>query len=148
MIIKVTPTVTVGAYDANDCVGGILTITGAIRIAGAGAILQSIVLTDMAAQKKEMQVFIFNANPAAGTYTNNGALDIHDTDMGYCIGAIKIAATDYLEAADNAVATVTNIGLICEPASGTTLYAVVKTPDTPTYAAATDLSFKFGFLRD
>lgn len=147
-IIKVSPTVTAGAYTANDCVGGKITLAGAARVAGACTWLQSFTLIDQAAQAAEMVVYLFDADPAAGTYTNDDELDIHDTDMDLCVGAFRVLGGNYMAAKDNTVATVTNIGLRCRPSAGTTLYALIKTTGTPTYAAATDVQLIFGFVRD
>ena len=148
MIIKHSPTVTAGAYTADDCVGSDHELAGASRIAGACTLLQNFTIIDMAAQDAEMVVYIFDAEPAAGTYTNDAELDIHDTDMDKAVGCFSVLAGDYLAAKDNSIATVRNIGLLCRPASGTSLWAVIKTTGTPTFATANDVQFIYSFLRD
>lgn len=145
--VDVTPTITAGAYSANDVVGGIQTLTSAARTSGKETVLLSLVITDKAMQDAAFSIFFFNANPGTGTYTDNAALDIDDTDLGLCIGALQVAS-DYIDAADNSVATLANIGLGLTPSGSANLFVVVKTTSTPTYASTSDLVFKYFFQRD
>ena len=147
-LIAITPTVTAGAYHANDVVGGIQTLTSALRVSGGTAILQNVTVRDLAAQNAVLQIFFFNANPGTGTYTDNAALDLDDTDSGLFIGKVTINAADYISLADNSVATITNCGLALKATTGTSLYAIIRTTGTPTYASTSDLKITFGLLRD
>lgn len=144
----VTPTITAGAYVANDIVGAIQTITDAARTSGKETILQSIVIKDLAKQDVEMVLWFFDRNPVNGTYTDNIPLDIHDTDFGFLVGKVKITADDYDDAADNSAATKCNIGLMMTPSGGANLYCVMQTTEAPTYAGTSDLTILYGFLRD
>ena len=146
--VSVTPTITAGAYTAGDVVGAIQTIANATRVSAEPTVLQSIVITDLAALTQAFTIWFFNANPSNGTYTDNIALDIHDTDLAMCVGFVKVTSADYASAADNSVATVRNIGLPLMPAA-TSLFAIAQCTGTgPTYASTSDLTFKYSFLRD
>ena len=143
-----TPTVTAGGYTALDIVGGVQALANTHRVSGEAVVLQSVVLTDLAKQDQALTLFFFNANPSNGTYTDNIALDIHDTDMAMCIGHVKILAADYADAADNSLATVANIGLQLRSAA-TGLWVIAQCTGTaPTYAATGDLTFKYEFQPD
>ena len=147
-VVSVMPTITAGAYTALDIVGAIQTIANATRVSGEPTILQSITVTDLGKQSVELTIFFFNATPAAGTYTDNIALDIHDTDMALCIGKVKVLAADYSSAAASSVATVANIGLPLMPAA-TSLFAIAQASSAaPTYASVSDLTLRYAFLRD
>ena len=147
-VVSVTPTVTAGGYTALDIVGAIQTIAAATRVSGEPTILQSITVTDLNKQNVELTIFFFNANPATGTYTDNIALTIHDTDMALCIGKVKVLAADYSPAAASSVATVANIGLPLMPAA-TSLFAIAQASSSaPTYASTGDLTLRYSFLRD
>jgi len=147
-VVSVTPTITAGAYTALDIVGAIQTIAAATRVSGEPTILQSITVTDLGKQSVELTIFFFNANPATGTYTDNIALTIHDTDMALCIGKVKVLAADYSPAAASSVATVANIGLPLMPAA-TSLFAIAQASSSaPTYASTGDLTLRYSFLRD
>ena len=43
--ISQTPTVTAGAYAANDAVGGLLTFAKAARVAGRGGVIKGLKIT-------------------------------------------------------------------------------------------------------
>jgi len=155
ILVSITPIVTAGAYHANDIVGGtgagaglgINTLANAVRVSGGTGIIQSLVISDLAAQNAILEVYLFSANPAAGTYTDNGVLDIHDTDALLCIGRIDVAAADYKSLADNSIACVRSIGLPIKVA-GTSLFVIIRTTGTPTYVGTSDLKLTFGILRD
>jgi hypothetical protein len=143
-----TPTITAGAYTALDVVGGVQALANTHRVSGEAVVLQSVVIRDQAAQDNAMTLFFFNANPSNGTYTDNGALTIHDTDLAMCVGAVKVLAADYTPAAANSVATVANIGLQLRSA-GTGLWVIAQCTGTgPTYAATDDLTFVYEFQPD
>lgn len=148
LVVTVTPAVTAGAYTALDIVGAIQTIANATRVSGEATILQSITVTDLAKQNVDLTIFFFNANPANGTYTDNIALDIHDTDMAMCVGKVKVIASDYSSAALSSVATVSNLALPLTPVA-TSLFAIAQASSTaPTYVSTSDLKFLYGFFRD
>ena len=49
-IISQTPTVTAGAYSANDAVGGLLTFANAARFDKGGGIIKDVIILDDAGQ--------------------------------------------------------------------------------------------------
>lgn len=148
MLITLTPTITAGLYTANDCVGGKLTLAKAIRNAGWVSLLQSFTIIDLGMQNAAMSIYLFTADPATGTYTNDAELDIHDTDIALCIGCFNVLVGDYLSAKDNSIACITNLGILCMATTGTTLYALMKTTGAPTYTSTSDLKLIFGFRRN
>ena len=144
--VSVTPPITAGAYAAEDIVGGVQTLTDAARATGREVVLESITVTDLGKQNAELAIFFFDRDPTNGTYNDNAALDIDDTDMGYCLGVVTVETDDYADAADNSVASRRNIGLGLSP-NAVNLYAIAKTTGTPTYTSTSDLTFKYFFLR-
>lgn len=142
--VTVTPTITAGAYTANDVIGGIQTIAGAAAGNGLVTTLQTLVITDLAMQDADMVIWFFNQNPANGTYTDNIAYDIHDTDLAMCVGWVDVSSSDYKDATDNSMACLRNIGLDMIPVA-TSLFAIAQIKVGDTYAATSDLSFKYIF---
>ena len=143
--VSVTPAITAGAYSALDIVGAIQTITNAARVSGGPVTLQSLTITDLGMQDANLRIFFFNQNPANGTYTDNIPLDIHDTDMGFCVGVFEVLSSDWLDAADNSVATLRNIGLGMVPVGTANLFAVAQTVGVETWASTSDLVFRYHF---
>ena len=145
--VEVTPAITAGAYSINDFIGGLMTIPGALRIAGKQAILQDINLIDAAKQNAPLDIFIFKSTPA-GAYADNAAESITDADALLCIKRLSIGAADYKTFANFSQATLTSLGLTVFATTGTSLYALARVTTAPTYVSVADLKFTFGFLRD
>lgn len=142
--------VTAGAYTAGFAVGGILTLTSAMRKSGGSGVLQSLMMVDHANQKAQMEVLIFDSNPAGGTYADHGAAAIGDADIAKLLHRISIAATDWVSLGGTARAIV-DVNAIAKPvvASGSAnLFMVIITLGTPTFANTTDLEARLGFFRD
>lgn len=138
-----------GIYAAGDNIGGKLTFADAARQPGGTGVIQSLTLIDQDNEKTEKDVFFFDTDPAATTATDNAAQDIADADLLRCIGWVNIPASAYKSAADNAIATVANIGLAFDlPTDATALYAIVVERGTPTYTAASDLQLNLFVLQD
>lgn len=143
---KATPVVSVSpAYSLGDLIGTKLTLAGP----GYG-IVESIILVDQANQKSAIDVVFFQSNPTATTFTDNGALDIDDTDMLRIIGTVSILAANYISLADNAVATIQcNLPYYLNPDGqngAISLYACLVARGTPTYVATTDVQIGVGIV--
>ena len=146
--VTVTPTITAGAYTEDDVIGAIQTLTNAARVSGKPTTLDTLVITDLAMQDADMVLWFFNANPANGTYTDNLAYDIHDTDLAMCVGWVDVASSDYKDATDNSVACVRNIGLKMTPNASRNLFCIAQTKVGDTWATTSDVSFIYGFSPD
>ena len=136
--IVVTPTITAGAYSANDAVGGKLTFTGALGKQNWGAVNIACVITDKGKQDAALALVLFGADftPIA----DNAAFDPSDADLIKIIGYISIST--YLSWVDNSMAIgVATIPMVSGSASGT-IYGQLYTTDTPTYTSASDLQVR------
>ena len=148
-LISISPTVTAGAYHANDNVGGLQTLVGAMRVNAGTGLLQSVTVADKAMQNAQIGIYLFSTSPASGTYTNNVTFTMHDTDLNRCIGWVEVATSDYKSFVDNSVACIRNLSFPIKASAGTkSIYVLLRVTGTPTYAAATDLKLTFGILRD
>lgn len=142
-----TPTLTPGsAYAAGNCVGGIQTVT----VPPSRPILQSLVLSDAAAQASALEFLFFNSAPAGGTYTNKVALALSAADQAKLIGKLTVAAADW--------STVGGFSTLskaagAQPMSGVgtsgTLYVLIAigTGSTPTWTGAGNLVINPGFVQ-
>lgn len=141
----VTPVVGLAIYADGDRLGSTMTVaTGAAD--KESSTLRTISLVDAAAQKSVINVLFFSQSPTIAS-ADNAALDLTDANMAYYIGHVSIAAADYVDSASNAAACVKDInlfGLASSSANGT-IYAVLESGGTPTYAATSDLVFTFTF---
>lgn len=149
---QISPAVTVSTsiYAAGDVVGGKLTLANVVRATGGTAVLQSLFLQDLSNQKPALEILIFNADPAAGTYTDNGAFAVNTTDAAKLIRRIPVATTDWVTLGTMAIADISPGGKVLKAASGTSLYAliIVGGTSTPTFATTSALTVRFGVLQD
>jgi len=145
--VTITPTITAGAYHANDVIGGVQVLAISARTIGSVRHFQSVTVKDGANQKATLDLLFFDANPAASVLADNGAPTIHATDWPHLIGHYRVMPLDYQTFDGKAIA---HIGLPDQylpmrSAHSTQLWLVITTPDAPTYAAVTDLTLTFGF---
>lgn len=142
-VISVTPVLTTDAYSSGDAVGALQTISGLNVATGTVPYLESLVVLDDADQKADLTILFFDSNPTTATVTDNDAFAFGD-NFTEVIGRVDVVADDYITFDSVATAALKDIDLALKPASGTTIYAVVVTTGTPTYAAGS-LTFRYGF---
>lgn len=142
-LITVTPAIAADAFAANDVVGGKLTLAGAVRVAAGKGKITGLKLVDKSKQNANLLVFIFGAD-LAGSYADNSVEAVTAADWLKWIGTIKILSTDYEQMAN---ASLVDLGfeLDIKAAAGTTIYGLIVTTGTPTYAEnALQLTFGVG----
>jgi hypothetical protein len=152
-LIKLTPTVTAGAYAANDTLGGEMTLTAAARASGGGGTLMSIIMNaeDDGAdlwQAGDVEVMIFDSNPA-GTYTDNATLNsssLTDADAFLLLGSFPLNEKSALGNITQLRATNINLPYVCSGSAN--LFAVAINRGARQPEATDSLQFVFGVLRD
>lgn len=143
--VSVRPTITAGAYSANDVVGGRLDFT--IPWKAAGGFVDSVRIVDDANQKAAMTLYLFSRVPTA--IADNAAFAPTVADLQALAGTIAIAATDYVTLNNNAVAIkrLNSDGAISFWCPDGILYGYAVVSGTPTYANAADLQFELRMYR-
>ena len=145
LTISQTPTITAGAYSANDACGGLLTFANAARVSGGKGVIQSVVIIDDDLEDSELDLVLFDRTFTA--MADNAAWSPSDADNQNCIGHITIGAEKYCDGDDNSIATVVNCGLAFT-LSGTSMFGQLVIRDGNTYTATDDLTVKIVILRD
>lgn len=144
--VAVTPTITASsAYAAKNVVGGLITFSSALLTAQSG-IVQSVVLKCKSVQTAGFELYLFTSNPSNTTWTDKSAAAINAADVFSCEGPIPLTVADsnlgtctyYLNPA---------VGLALN-AGTTTLYGVLITTGTPTFASTSDLQIQITLLQD
>lgn len=142
--ISQTPTVTAGAYIANDAVGGLLTFANAGRAIGYGGVVKDMIILDDAGQDAEMELWLFNA-----TFTpmvDNAPWAPSEADLRKLVAIITTANGAYFDAGTPSAAMVEvsqRYDLV-----GTSLFGQLVTRGTPTYVATDDVTVIIGVLQD
>ncbi len=117
------------------------------------AVIQSLVLGDLDGQNGAIDMIVFNDNPSATTFTDNGALDIADADLTKIVHCgIAVTSANYKSYADNSAATLNAIGVPVQNVSTVAgeknkLWVAFVSRDTKTYTNNA-ISAKIGILQD
>jgi hypothetical protein len=140
-----TPTITAGAYGANDAVGGLLTFADAARLEQGGGVVYSLVIVDDAQQDAALELWLFDQpfTPVA----DNAPWDPIEAELESLVGVVSTADGAWFDTASEGVAVVKCAGLRYDLLH-TTLYGQLVTRGTPTYAATDDITVKLGLLLD
>ncbi len=135
-VITVSLTVATNAYTAGDVLAATQEIANCVRVTDGRALLQSLCVIDTDDQGADLDLIFFSANTSLGT--EESAPDIDDTEVLTILGHVSVldADTPYLDLGGSKIATVKNIGLVLEAASGgRSVYVAAITRETPTYAS-------------
>jgi hypothetical protein len=139
--VNVTQTVTAAAYSSGNAVGGLITFANAAPNWGTGWV-ESVIVRDKAGQTSTYELFLFDSNPSTTTVTDKAAVAINTADLAKCIGVVTLPAVKLGAAATMAVATTAvPAGLAFSLGLGvTTMYGILVTRSTPTYASTSDVT--------
>lgn len=158
--VQVAQTVTASsAYASGNAVGGLMTIAGAARVsgslgaAGTGGILQNVAVDSKSAQTAAMEVWIFDANPSGSTCTDKTGFVLATADFDKVIGVAAVPTTaannsGWFSGSTGSVGQANNQAMAYDLSSATSLFGCMVTRGTPTFAATTDISLKYNFLRN
>lgn len=97
--IVVRPAIAVQAtpdYADGDCVGGLVTLTDFVGGPAQGGMITRLQLRSLIALGVQTFLHLFDANPSASTFTDNGALSIHANDRAKLLKTIAIASADWV----------------------------------------------------
>jgi len=144
--IQQTPTVTAGAYSANDAVGGLLTFANAGRVSGRGGVVKNVLLIDDAGQDAVMELWLFDVTFTA--MVDNAAWAPSQADLRnlVCVISTNDSANGWAAAGTPSVCSV-ECSYRYDP-TATSLFGQLVTRGTPTFAATDDVTVQIGLLRD
>lgn len=136
------------AYTAGDNVGGIVTLTNAMRYSGGTGVLQNLLVVDHSNQKPNLDILFFKSTPAA-TFTDNGAFPtLSQADDALVVCRISIAASDWVSVGGSGFTAVTFQPKVVAASGSANLLMALNTSSTPTFVATTDIMVTTGFLQD
>jgi len=138
------PTVTAGAYAADDNVGGLLTFANAARVSGGGGVIKTVTIVDDAEQDSQLELWLFNQTFTQGA--DNAAWTAVEADLENVVAIISTTGGEYFSGNGNSVCTI-ECSLRFD-LDATSLFGRLVTRDTPTYAATDDVTVIVGLLQD
>jgi hypothetical protein len=144
--ITVQPPISIQAYAVGQVIGGVMTLTGALRAAILSGTLMGIQVVEKSTQKAPMDIVIFSQNPTAANFADRTA-PVWTNDYGNIISITNLVAANYSTLSASAGAC---LGNLYKKVTGlnTNLYAVAICNGTPTYASVSHLYFTFFFEQD
>ena len=140
-----TPTVTAGAYLANDNVGGLLTFANAARFSGGGGIIKEIVIVDDASQSAILELWLFNQTFTAGA--DNAVWTPVEAELHTLVTIVSTADGTYYTGGATGTVCVIEVARQFN-LTGTSLFGRLVTRGTPTYAATDDVSVIVKLMQD
>lgn len=140
-------TVTAAAYSAGNVVGSLITCPNAVRAAGLGGLLQSAMVLDKAGQLVSYDLFLFDSAPTSPTDKTTIALSSADLAK-IAMPVVPISGGSLGAASTMAVVGGGGLGYAFRLRSGTTLYGILVTRGTPTYASTSDVTVDLTLLPD
>lgn len=142
-------------YAAGQSIGGLITLTNAMRIANGTGLLQSLFICQYAStlQIQPIKILLLNAIPSSSTFTDNVAASLAAADAAKVIREINIATSDWTTVLANQLATVDlSPGGRCLAAAGGSqdLYMVIIAGGAITYPNTANYGIiaRLGILRD
>ena len=140
VVIEPSVTVSINAYATGDLIGSKLSLTStSLRTQGYG-IIKAITIGDLGKQGGNIDVVFFDGDPSNTTFTDNAALDIHDTDVPNIIDTVSV--TKDFDFNDNSISSKSGLNIPFRIDTGETFYCALVSRGSPDYVAATDLSLK------
>lgn len=136
--VEITPD-----YSTGDLIGGEIEFASAVP-SGEGVIIQSVIITDLAALSADIDVVFFSEEPTGTTFTENAALDIADADLPKIVGVAKVRT--HTAFADNSVSQELNLAIPFYPTGTRSLWAVMVARATMNMVSTTDLTIRVGLL--
>jgi len=148
--ISVTPTVTNGAYTANNAIGGLQTVALFRTAVQPSGVLNVFAVASKGGVTAPIVEYAFTQSPAS-TCTDKAAFVLSSADLPFLVPGFPITLTPAAAAGttQTTASAVVNTAVANADSTPTVnLYVCAVTTGTPTPASTTDLVFTYTLLRD
>lgn len=139
-IALATPAITAAsAYASGNVVGGLLTFADVANAEPRSGLIQDVALYCKSAQTFLFDLILFHTNPTASTFTDKAALAVAAADFNKI--STVIHGSDWTSLGTPSYAQANNLAREFKlPALSTTLYGVIVSRGTPTFASTSDIT--------
>lgn len=142
--IQVSQTTNASAYEAGDAVGALMTFANAAATSGGSIHVEGVTIVDEDSQLTAVDLVLFRASITAPT--DDAVFDPTDAELLDCVGVVKFFQADYSTFNDNSVAHKDTA--LTAKLSGTSLFGVLVTRGTPTYASTSSIHVTLTIVQD
>jgi len=150
--VSAVPTLTVGAYSSGQLMGGLLTFSGALDPNTGSGHVTSVNVTDKAAQAVDLDVYIFDQNPTATTFTNAATFAPNSADLPKIRASVNLGSSSRFAFSANSVHYAGSLALPVQGLSSaslsTTLYGALVARGAYTAASVSDATVIICVARD
>jgi len=142
---------TSSAYAASRVIGGLITVSGALRSVNRTGLVSSVFLADSNNGTAPITLLFFDSDPGA-TLIDNTALSVSAANMvSKCVGYVNINKSDYVQfgATSGSLACLNNVGLNLESSDpiNQSIYIIAVTNGAVTLAASS-LKLTLSIIQD
>lgn len=143
--LTVVPTVTASAYSAGMVVGGVVTLSGAVRNLGWGALLQAVTATFASGVQPSLDCFVLSSALTTSTATDHVALAITAADLAKIEGVIHM--TDAVSCGSTSIVQAQQQAMPFDSTSQNA-FAIIVTRSAVTLGSTTDMTLTFQLLQN
>lgn len=147
-LVQVTPTVQAAAYAAGQCVGGLITLAAAGRLAAGSGLLQAVTASFISGVLPSLDVVIFSASPTGSTTADRGALAVATADLAKIVGVVHLTDATLLGTAAPSFVQGEQQAMPFKLPAGTSLFASVVTRTAITLTSVADMVVSANLLQD
>jgi hypothetical protein len=142
---------TASVYAASRVIGGLITVSGALRAVNRTGLVSSVFLADSSNNTAPITLLFFDSDPGA-ILIDNTALSVSAANMvSKCVGYVNINKSDYVQfgATSGSLACVNNVGLNLESSDpvNQSIYIIAVTNGSVTLSANT-LKLTLSIIQD
>ena len=139
-ILDNTPVISVTAYTIGDNIGGLISLTEAVKHPGHGGSIRSVSLIDKLEIDAAIDVLVFDKNPSNSTFTDNDAAVVADADVVNLVAVFPLST--YVTLAGNSVASADTRDVPFIVFGGQTLFAAMIIRAAATYTTTDALQLR------
>lgn len=134
-VFDLTLSLDTNAYADGDVLADRQELASVGLIAGAGGVIQSVLVLDEDDQAQALDIVFLNSDVTLGT--ENSAVTISDENARSIVGVVEVGTDDYVDLAGSQIAHKENLGIGFQCASAaTSLYVGAISRGTGTYTAS------------
>jgi hypothetical protein len=135
-------------YLSGYCLGGLQTLSNALRNTKLTGVLRSIQIGIKSSQSCGFSAYLFNTQPTNSTFTDHASPVIAAVDVPKLVaGPITLPNAGGLLGSSGSYSFLGNIEAVLQAAS-TTLYAVLVVTGLVTFLSTTDVQITYGIAQD
>ena len=149
-ILRMNPAIQTSLYASGKCIGGLITLNGAMRKNGGTGLISNLVARIASSTVcPALEITLFSEDPTASTVVDNQAFALNSADIGKCVAVFNISKSDYiLTGSSYRAKSMDSYQGVESKSDSQALYAAIVAKEDVTFASDHALFVKLDNLRD